>query len=124
MSIAYKKHNLYPESILVRKFTGKVSFDEILDSWKYLCENKLFDKKLKGIINDLTECEIEMDMKNFETLLGYIEKQECIKKVKLAVVTNNPKIIIFPYLGNNKNKDLKIKQFSTIEAALNWVIGI
>ena len=37
-------------------------------------------------------------------------------------VSANPKIIIFPYIGNNKNQELKIKPFSTIDAAVNWVV--
>jgi hypothetical protein len=121
MSIEYKRHELYPESILIRKFIGKVTFNEIFDSWKYLCENKQIDNKIKGIVNDLLDCEIEMDLKSFENLLNYIENQDCIRKIKLAVITNNPKIIIFPILGENQKKELKIKPFSTMDAAVDWV---
>ncbi|MBT8317646.1 MAG: hypothetical protein HKP59_08460 [Lutibacter sp.] len=121
MSIKYKRHELYPESILIRKFIGKVTFNEIFDSWKYLCENKLIDHKIKGVINDLLDCEIEMDLKSFENLLNYMKNQDCIRKIKLAVITNNPKIIIFPILGENQKKELKIKPFSTMDAAVDWV---
>jgi len=33
MSIIYEKHELYPESILIRKFIGKVSVNDSIDSW-------------------------------------------------------------------------------------------
>ena len=120
MRIIYEKHDFYTESILIRKFNGKVNLTNIIDSWKYLCKNKLTDKKIKGVITDLLECELNLDMKGIETLLGYMEKQDCIKKIKCAVISNNPKTIVFPFLGEKHKSELKIKPFSTMEAAVNW----
>ena len=68
MSIFYEKHVLYPESILIRNFIGKVSLKDIIDSWEYLHVNNLIDNKVKGVINNLSGCELIMDMENFKTL--------------------------------------------------------
>lgn len=121
MSILYEKHDLYPESILIRKFIGKVSIKDIIDSWEYLHENKLIDKKIKGVINNLSGCELIMDMENFKTLIGYLKKQDYIKEIKLAVISDTPKTIIFPILGEEQERELKIKPFSTMEAAVKWI---
>lgn len=121
MSIIYEKCNSHPESILIRKFIGKVNVNDIIESWKYLFENKLIDDKIKGVINDLSGCELLMDMKSFETLIGYIKKQDFIKGIKLAVISDSSKIIIFPFLGEKQEKELNIKPFSTLKAAVDWV---
>ncbi|MFK5878793.1 MAG: hypothetical protein QM478_04765 [Flavobacteriaceae bacterium] len=121
MNIIYEKHDLYPESILIRKFIGKVSSTDIIDSWDYLCKNKLIDKKIKGVITDLLECELNLDMESFKTVLDYMEKQDRLKEIKCPVISNDPKTIIFPFLGEKHKSKLKIKPFSTIEAATNWI---
>lgn len=122
MSIVYVKHDLYPESILIRNFIGKVDVDAIIDSWEYLKQNKLIDKKIKGVINNLTGCELIMNMESFKTLIAYLKKEDYIKKIKLAVISDNPKTMVFPFLGENQESELKIKPFSTMEAAVNWII--
>jgi hypothetical protein len=121
MTITYEKHKLYPESILIRKFTGKVGFKDIIDSWEYLCKNNLIDEKIKGIINDLMECELILDFESFTSLLSFMEKQDCLKRIKLAVITNNPKTIVFPFLGEKHKGEMKIKPFSTMQAAVDWI---
>lgn len=121
MSIFYEKHDLYPESILIRKFTGKVNAKDIIASWEYICENKLIDKKIKGVINNLSDCELIMDMESFKSVMAYMKKQDCLKKIKLAVITDTPKTIVFPILGAERERELKIKPFSTTEASVNWV---
>ncbi len=122
MSIVYVKHDLYPESILIRNFIGNVDVNDIIDSWEYLNQNKLIDKKIKGIINNLTGCELHMDMESFVTLIAYLKKEDYIKNIKLAVISDNPKTMVFPFLGENQENKLKIKPFSTMEAAVDWIL--
>ena len=121
MSIIYEKCDSHPESILIRKFIGKVNACDIIDSWEFLIENKLIDEKIKGVINDLTGCELLMDMEGFKTLIDYIKKQDFIKIIKLAVISDSPKTIVFPFLGEKQEKEMKIKPFSTLKAAVDWV---
>lgn len=122
MSIEYAKHNLYPESILIRNFIGKVDVNDIIDSWEYLNKNKLIDKKIKGVITNLAGCELIMDMESFKTLIAYLKKEDYIKKIKLAVISEIPETIVFPFLGEIQESELKIKPFSTMEAAVNWIM--
>ncbi len=121
MSIVYKKHDLYPESILIREFVGKVTTKNIIESWEYLIENKLINENIKGVINDLTGCELIMDMDSFKTLLAYMKKQKLFKVIKLAVISDSPDTIVFPVLGENMERELSIKPFSTMEAAVYWI---
>ena len=122
MSIVYRKHDLYPESILIRDFVGKVSVNDIIESWDYIIANELINDSTKGIINNLSGCDLCMDMKGFKTLMAYLKKQEYFKRVRLAVVCNDPKTIVFPSLGEVKEPELNIKPFSTMSAAVSWVL--
>ena len=122
MSILYRKHDKYPESILIRDFADKVSVTDIIHSWDILIEQGMLNSNIKGVINNITGCQLAMDLDSFYTLIDYIKTKDILRKVKLAVVCNNPKMIIFPILGEAEEKDLHIKPFSTVEAAVEWIM--
>lgn len=122
MNVLYEKHNIFPTSILIRKFIGRTCSSDIINSWEYLLKNNLIDSHIKGIITDLTVCDLNLDLESFEAVLYYMEKQDCLKKIKCPVISNNPKIIIFPFLAEKQSTELKVKPFSTIEAATNWIL--
>ncbi len=122
MSIVYKKHELYQDSILIRDFFGCVGVNEIIESWEYLIASKLITSSVKGVINNLTQCDLQLDMESFKTLIAYLKKQEALKGVKLAVICHNPLTIVFPTLGELFEQDLMIKPFSTMIAAVAWVM--
>lgn len=122
MSILYEKHELFPEDILIRNFVDKVGINEIIDSWSYLFDNKLITKSTKGVVNDLSNCELFMDMTGFKTLMAFLKNNDYLKGIKLAVICDNPKTIIFPILGEMEETELKIKPFATMKAAVDWII--
>jgi len=76
----------------------------------------------KGIINNISSCALHMDMDSFKVLINFLKTQDLLKKTKLAVICDNPKTIVFPALGESKEDELKIKPFSTMNAAVNWVL--
>lgn len=123
MGIYYRKHERYPESILIRDFAGEVTVDEIIGSWKYLISNNMISDDTLGIINNLTNCDLQMDMAGFKDVINFMKTQDLLKKVKLAVICDDPKTIVFPALGEQKEDELKIKPFSTMNAAVDWVIA-
>ena len=116
------KYDLHSESILIRNFVGKVTVLDIINSWEYLRENKLINKKIKGVLNNLCDCELIMNVESFEILISYIKQQDFMKGIKIAVMTDSPKIIVFPILAEEQQDTLKIKPFSTFEAAVNWIL--
>lgn len=61
-------------------------------------------------------------MKGFQILLNYMKKQDLLKKIKIAVVCDDPKTIVFPTLGSKIAEELRIKPFSTMDAAVSWAL--
>jgi len=121
MSILYKTDVRFPDSILVRNFTGVVEVDDIIRSWEYLLGSDLLRENIIGVINDLSDCELRMNISAFQTLIAFLKENDRLKKIKLAVVSSNPKIVVFPALGEQKEHNLRIKPFTTIEAAEYWI---
>jgi len=123
MSIVYKKHPHYKEAILIRNFEGEINVSMIIESWEYLRNSQLLYPETIGVINNLTNCELKMDLSSFDQLIAYLKTQPVLKKLRLAVICINPKAIVFPFMAEKENT-LHIKAFSTIEAATSWIIGI
>lgn len=123
MSIKHSQHKAYPDTVLVRTFKGEVSTDDIIASWKHLIEHNLITKNIKGVLNDLEDCDLCMNMDGFRILMDYMKEQKPLEGIKIAVVTNSPKRIIFPALGETNEKPLNIKPFSTFAAAVEWISG-
>ena len=113
---------MYPDLFLIRDFSGAVSVEEIIDSWEYVVANNLILDTTIGIINNLSECDLQMDMDGFNTLMEYLREQEYLKNIKLAVLCDNPRTIIFPKLAESREQDIRVKPFSTMEAAVNWLL--
>lgn len=122
MTFLYKKHTKFPDKILIREFQGQVNSAEIIRSWEYMLENKLITSELLGVINDLSGCVLNMNMEGFQDLLNFLKKHGNIKKLKQAVISDTPGNIVFPTLAEIGEKELKIKVFSTIEAAVYWIL--
>ncbi|MCU4164690.1 hypothetical protein [Carboxylicivirga caseinilyticus] len=122
MSILYQKHSRFSKSILIRNFKGEVDVNEIIRSWEYLRNESLLTHQLKGVINNLTECDLVMDLNSFKLLMSYLNQHECFYSIKLAVVCDKPKSTVYPTLGAEKESKLKIKPFSTVDAAVQWII--
>jgi hypothetical protein len=123
MGMLIKEHDQYPESILVRNFVDSVDFDEILSSWEHLVTSELITPDIKGIINDLSGCELNLDLENFAILTDFLKKQDKLRLIRLAVIADSPDKMIFPMLGDLKLKEFEIQPFSSMEPATRWLLN-
>lgn len=109
------------DDYLIRNFHGIFHIDEIVESWKYLIENKLQEKEYTGVLNNFCDADLKMQLDDLEQLLGLFKKHiHTFKNLKLAVVMTTPENIIFPYFAKTTSQ-FKIEAFTTVEAAKNWL---
>lgn len=123
MIILSENLGTHSDSILIRKFIGDVSVQDIIESWVDLKENGLIQSKLKGIVNDLRDCNLNMDMHSFKLVIKYLKSNSDIMVLRHAVISDSPGIIVFPTLAEGQEKELRIKPFSTIESATEWILS-
>ena len=117
------KHTHYVESnIVFRKLEGNFKLNDIVESWKKIL-NELKNKQVIGIINDITNANLEMELREVDKIISFFKEHSSIfDNVFIAVVTDNPKTIVFPTIAAIKNPYLKIKTFSSEEAAKMWIL--
>ena len=121
MSMKHDHIYAYSEEILVRIGEGELNVDNIIGSWEELFDNGMITEDLKGVINDLSNCQLKLDPESFEILMQYLKQNPLLKRLKLAVVCDSPQNIVFPMMAEEGESELKVKSFSTMEAAVQWI---
>lgn len=106
--------------IIIREFYDEIKAEDIINSFEYLFQ-KYDSDKISGIISDFDNAKFAMNLNQFQAVLKYIDQTPKLYKIKLAVIVDTPKKIVFPILAKTKLKKLRIKPFSSKEAAIIWV---
>lgn len=113
------------DKILVREIRGKVTFNDIFSSWQALIKDGWFAPSLIGVINDFREMELDAKVSDVNEILKLIDKNfDTFKGIKIAVIVDSYKNIVFPMMVEKLSKKVKIKPFSTFDAARDWVLGV
>lgn len=109
------------DKVIFRRFMGDVTVHTIIESWETLLTELEDLGSYKGVITDLLNANLIMDMEQLEVLLNYLtEKLVIYGRLKLAVLINNTQVIL-PIMADKKQEDFNIKPFATEEAALIWI---
>ena len=112
------------ERILVRKIKGKVTFMDIFNSWQHLVSDGWLNPSIIGIINDFRDMELEANVSDVKEVVKLIEVNfDLFRGLRIAVVVDSYKNIVFPMMLEELSKKVEIKPFSTFEAAQDWVSG-
>ena len=106
---------------LNNSYNVDVKVDDILDSFVYIINNGMIGNNCKGILTDLRECALNFEMNDFKNLLEYIKASPSLKDLKIAVVVDSSKNIVFPMMASNQT-GIKVQPFSTIDAATEWIL--
>lgn len=109
------------DGVIIRRFSGEVCFEDMMESWRKLIATYDNLQNYKGILTSFLDADIKEEDKNMnilvEFLLGYVDQ---LKDLKIAVVEITP-LVTNTIIVSQKVKSLQIKPFSTIEAAMYWI---
>jgi len=109
------------DGVIIRRFTGEVSFADMMESWHMLMASYPNLANYKGILTTFLDAEVKHEDSNLnvmvEFLKGYMDR---LKDLKIAVVMDTPMVTNTIIVGRQV-KSLQIKPFSTVDAALQWI---
>lgn len=110
------------KKIIIRTFSGNITFREIMQSWNHLIHNKIITPEHIGVINDFQDARLNINFENLEQLIGFFKTHSKIfSTLKLAVITKSTDDVVFPMYAGETNPDIKIKAFCTTKAAEEWI---
>ncbi|MRT93610.1 hypothetical protein [Ancylomarina sp. 16SWW S1-10-2] len=121
MSVKYSYIDCQGSRILLREFKGEVSIDEVIDSLKEIIEKEMLFGNTLGVLTDLRGVRIEINVKVFKKITGFLKENPVMYKYKFAAVTDSPKHVVLVTIAGKISSNLKIKPFSTFEASVKWM---
>ena len=109
------------DGVIMRRFSGEVCFEDIIESWNKLFSSYTNLNDYKGILTNFLDAEVSHEDNNLNVLVeflkGYLDQ---LKDLKIAIVMDTPMVTNTIIVGQ-RVKSLQIKPFSTVEAAMQWI---
>jgi len=110
--------------ILFKYYYGLISIEDIESSWEYAFENDLIPKDKKGFILDYRNSNFNINIKEHIAIANFYKKHiDVFGNYKIAILTENPRDIVIPVLVKSKDDGYCSKPFSTLEAAIDWILN-
>lgn len=110
--------------ILFKTYYGSITIEDIESSWNYAFENDLIPKERKGFILDYRKSNFDIKIKEYISIPNFYKKHlDIFGNYKIAILTEDPNDIVIPILVKSKDEGYFSRPFSTIEAAIAWVLN-
>ena len=107
--------------VIVRRFSGEVCIEDMMESWKKLLATYTNLMDYKGILTSFLDAEIKHDDQNLNVLVEFLKDYlDQLKYLKIAVVMDTPMVTNTIIMGQ-RVYSLQIKPFSSVEAAMQWI---
>jgi hypothetical protein len=109
--------------ILFKHYFGRITLQDIISSWEIAFENKIIPKNTKRFILDYRKASFNLRVIDYKGISDFYKKHlNVFKNAKIAIVTDSYKDIVVPVLVQEDDFHYFSQPFSTIEAAINWVL--
>ncbi|MDA3928020.1 MAG: hypothetical protein PF541_03620 [Prolixibacteraceae bacterium] len=110
--------------IISMEYIGILSIKDIEKYWKKAIQNNLVHSEIKGFILDCRNAVIEIEEYEAKKLSDFFKKNISLFQFKrFAYLTETPNQIVFPILMQEEDYLYKSRPFSTLEAAVNWLLN-
>ncbi len=110
--------------ILFKYYYGSISIKDIESSWTYAFENDILPRDIKGFILDYRNSNFNLKINEHTAISDFYKKHlDIFGNCKIAILTNDPMDIVIPILVSKEDEGYNSKSFSTLDAAIRWVLS-
>ncbi|WP_163715740.1 hypothetical protein [Mangrovibacterium lignilyticum] len=120
----FKYHWDSSRKTVFKLYAGNITLEDIRSSWEYAIANNLIPKETVGFVLDYREASLQVKVDSYEAIADfYWEHVEVFGGTKIAIISTNPRDIVIPMLVETRDNGYMSKPFSTVEAALEWILS-
>lgn len=124
MEEKFKYHFNSSLGILFKTYYGQITIEDITSSWEYAFKKDLIPKETKGFIMDYRNSNFNIKTDRFSEIADFYKKHlDVFGNFKIAILTDDPRDIVIPMLVESKDDGYSSRPFSTVEAAISWVLN-
>jgi len=118
---AYKYNS--SQRILYKYYYGSISMEDIKSSWLHAFENNIIPNETSGFILDYRNATFDMEIDEHEAIADFYKNNLAVfQDKKIAIISDEPKAIVIAILTESKDDGYYSKPFSTVEAAIAWIL--
>lgn len=119
----FKYHFNSSQGILYKYYYGDITLEELKSSWEYAFEHNLIPKEVKGFILDYREATFKIKIEKHTGIADFYKNHlEVFGDLKIGIVTEEPTDVVIPMLVESLDEGYSSQPFTTLEAALQWVL--
>jgi hypothetical protein len=109
------------DNVIVRRFVGDISQEDIIESWKELLAHFKDLSPYGGVVIDLLNARMLQDRKKFRKMVEFMSKQaDRLEEKKIAYLMDTPQVTQV-ILMDHQIQRLQIRPFATLQGALDWI---
>jgi hypothetical protein len=109
------------DNVLIRRFTGDITQEDIIESWRVLFSRYPDLELYKGMIIDLLNARLVQDRNKFTEMVMYVKGMlDRVTDMKIAVVMDTPQVTQI-ILMDHMIQQLQIRPFATLKGAIDWI---
>ena len=120
--VTYSYDIIDGKEIITRTFLGKISINDIINSFKFLQTENKITKHCVGIITDTSSSQLKIPISELGQIIRFLIRNNDIRKRKLALIANTPEKTIIPLIIAKRLPIIKVQPFSSKEAAIAWIM--
>jgi len=123
MEEKFKYHFDSSLRIMFKTYYGQITIEDIESSWEYAFKNDLIPKENKGFILDYRNSNFNIKTDRYSAIADFYKKHlDIFGNFRIAILTENPNDIVIPMLVESQDDGYSSRPFSTVEAAISWVL--
>jgi hypothetical protein len=123
MTSKFKFENDDVNGIFYKHFYGTITVEDVIKSWDEAMRDNIIPNGTKRFIINFLNGHAAYKAENTKLLENFYQNHaELFKGVRIAIVTIIPEDIIVPMLMKRESGLYCLAPFSTIEAAVDWVM--
>ncbi|WP_319478895.1 hypothetical protein [uncultured Draconibacterium sp.] len=113
----------YKDCIVLKSYFGLIAVNDVKKSWLYAIEKNLFPTDTIGFVLDYRDAHFDIEPgRHVEIPEFYRQHPEVFENKRIAIITENPDDIVYPMLIRLQDKGYESRPFSTMDAAVQWVL--
>ena len=111
------------KEILFRTYKGIFTADKEIQMLQYALEEGLLHDQVHGMVIDLSSAQFNMEIGDVNRIMDFVNSNKRLAQLKFAIIVDSPDQIIHPLLGALYSEEIKVKPFSTRQAAIQYIIA-
>lgn len=108
--------------ILYKFYFGEITIVDITNTWEYAINNNIIPENTKGFILDYRNANFKIKEGELSQISNYYRNHLSIfGNKKIAIITENPKDIVVPFLVETEDDGYSSRPFTSTNAAIKWI---